>query len=103
MWLYPFSISQAAKEKRFFKLCYNGTADIGDFSSLLAQGVDTNIYDKVGATKINGNRQVCIEVMSCSVCVSVVLIPSGTSAIVGDKTWLNCSSSIVLILTWQQR
>ena len=51
MWLYPFSISQAAKEKRFFKLCYNGTADIGDFSSLLAQGVDTNIYDKVGATK----------------------------------------------------
>ena len=49
-WLFPFSISQAAKEKRFFKLCYDGTADIRDFSSLLSQGVDSNIYDKVGAT-----------------------------------------------------
>ena len=50
MWLLPLFISQAAKEKRFFKLCYDGTADISDFSSLLAQGVDPNIYDEVGTT-----------------------------------------------------
>ena len=49
-WLFPFSISQAAKEKRFLELCYDGTADIRDFSSLLAQGVEPNIYDEVGAT-----------------------------------------------------
>ena len=41
---------QAAKEKRFFELCFDVTADIRDFSSLLAEGVDPNIYDKVGAT-----------------------------------------------------
>ena len=51
-WLFPFSISQVAKEKRFFKLCYDGTADIRDFSSLLAEGVDPNIYDEVGATAL---------------------------------------------------
>ena len=50
MRLFPFSISQAAKEKRFLELCYDGTADIRDFSSLLAQGVDPEIYDQVGAT-----------------------------------------------------
>ena len=49
MWLFPFSISQAAKE-RFLELCHDGTADIRDFSSLLAQGVDLNIYDEVGAS-----------------------------------------------------
>ena len=50
MWLFPFSISQAAKQKRFMALCFVGTADIRDFSSLLAQGVDPGIYDKVGGT-----------------------------------------------------
>ena len=45
-----FSMSQAAKEERFFKLCCDSTADIRDFSSLLAEGVDPNIYDEVGAT-----------------------------------------------------
>ena len=49
-WLYQFSISQAVKEKRFLKLCYDGTADIRDFLSLLTEGVDLDIYDKVGAT-----------------------------------------------------
>ena len=42
-------ISQAAKEKKFLKLCYDGTADIKEFSSLLQQGVDPNVYDEVGA------------------------------------------------------
>ena len=50
MWLYPF-LSQAAKEERFLELCYDGTADIRDFSCLLAQGVDPNICDQVGATR----------------------------------------------------
>ena len=49
-WLFPFSISQAAKEERLLELCYGGTADIRDFSSLLAQGVDPDIYDEVGPT-----------------------------------------------------
>ena len=44
MTVYP----QAAKEKRFLKLCRDVTADIKDFSSLLAQGVDPDIYDEVG-------------------------------------------------------
>ena len=46
IFLYP----QAAKEKRFLKLCRKDTADIKDFTSLLAQGVDPDIYDQVGAT-----------------------------------------------------
>ena len=46
----PFSISQAAKEETFLELCFDETADIRDFSSLLAQGVDPDIYDQVGAT-----------------------------------------------------
>ena len=50
MWLCPFPISQVAKEKRFLELCYDATADIRDFSSLLAEGVEPNIYDQVGAT-----------------------------------------------------
>ena len=50
MWLFPFPISQAAKEKRCLELCYDGTADIRDFSSLLAQGVELDIYDEVGVT-----------------------------------------------------
>ena len=50
MWLFPFSIFQAAKEERFLELCHDVTADIRDFSSLLAEGVEPNIYDKVGAT-----------------------------------------------------
>ena len=41
---------QAAKEERLLELCYDGTADIRDFSCLLAQGVDPDIYNKVGAT-----------------------------------------------------
>ena len=45
-----FSISQAIEEMRFLDLCYDGTADIRYFSSLLAQGVEPNIYDQVGAT-----------------------------------------------------
>ena len=32
------------------ELCYDGAADIRDFSSLLAQGVEPDIYDEVGAT-----------------------------------------------------
>ena len=47
---FPFSVFQAAKEERFFKLCYDGTADVREFSSLLAQWVELNIYDQVGAT-----------------------------------------------------
>ena len=51
IWLCPFCIDpQVAEEKRFLKLCYDGTADISDFSSLLAQGVGLNIYNQVGAT-----------------------------------------------------
>ena len=50
MWLFPFSISQTAKEERFLELCCDGTADIREFSSLLAQGVEPKIYDEVGAT-----------------------------------------------------
>ena len=50
MWLFHFLYPQVAKEKRFLKLCFDGTADIRDFSSLLAQGVEPNIYDEVGAT-----------------------------------------------------
>jgi hypothetical protein len=46
----PFSIPQAAKEERFLELCIDGAGDIRDFLSLLAQGVDPNIYDEVGAT-----------------------------------------------------
>ena len=45
-----FVLFQAAKEKRFLKLCYDGAGDIRDFSSLLMQGVDPNVYDKVNAT-----------------------------------------------------
>ena len=50
MWLFHFIYPQAAKEKNFLKFCFDGTADIRDFSSLLAQGVEPNIYDEVGAT-----------------------------------------------------
>ena len=46
-WLYPFQYPQAAKEERFLDLYYDGTADIRDFSSLLAQGVEPDIYDNV--------------------------------------------------------
>ena len=51
-WLFPFSIilSQVVKEEKLLELCYDGTADIRDFSSLLAQGVDPDIYDQVSAT-----------------------------------------------------
>ena len=49
-WLFPFSISQAGKEERFLELCYDDNADIRDFSSLLAEGVDPDIYDEVGVT-----------------------------------------------------
>ena len=50
LWLCPFLCSQAAKEERLLELCHDVTADIRDFSSLLAQEVDPNIYDEVGAT-----------------------------------------------------
>ena len=50
MWRFPFSIFQVAKEERFLELCRDGTADIRDFSFLLAQGVEPNIYDEVGTT-----------------------------------------------------
>ena len=60
MWLYPF-LSQAAKEERFLELCYDGTADIRDFSSLIAEGVDPNIYDQVSTTA-HGNRGVSVHV-----------------------------------------
>ena len=51
---------------------------------------------------LHGNRQVSMLIWSDVVLyVSMASIPSGTSAIVGDKTWLNCFSSIMLILTWQ--
>ena len=52
MWLCAFSISQAAKEKRFLELCYDGTAEIRDFLSLLAQGIDPDICDQVGPTAL---------------------------------------------------
>ena len=42
-------LSQAAKEEKFLELCFEGTADIEDFSLLLRQGVDPNIYDEVCA------------------------------------------------------
>ena len=45
--LFLFSF-QVAKEKKLLKLCYDGTADIREFSSLLEQGVDPNVYDEVG-------------------------------------------------------
>ena len=50
MWLFLFSISQATKEKEFLKLCYDGTANVIFFWVLLAQGVDPDIFDEVGAT-----------------------------------------------------
>ena len=45
-----FSVSQAANEERLLELCHDVTANIRDCSSLLAQGVDPDIYDQVGAT-----------------------------------------------------
>ena len=42
-------IFKGVLEKRFLKLCYDHTADISDFSSLLMQGVDPNIYHMVRA------------------------------------------------------
>ena len=42
-----FFTFQAAKEKELLKLCYHGTVDIDQFSSLLKQGVDPDIYDEV--------------------------------------------------------
>ena len=38
---------QADNERRLLELCDIGTADISQFSHLLEQGVDPNIYDKV--------------------------------------------------------
>ena len=38
---------QVAKEKELLELCYHGTVDIDQFSSLLKQGVDPDIYDEV--------------------------------------------------------
>ena len=45
-WLLVFL--QADYERRLLQLCYEGTADISQFRELLRQGVDVNIYDKVG-------------------------------------------------------
>ena len=58
-WLFLFSISQAAKEKKLLELCYDGTADIRDFLSLLAEGVDPDIYDEVGATALAIDKYLC--------------------------------------------
>ena len=38
---------QADLEKRFLQLCIEGKADISEFSYLIRQGVNINIYDKV--------------------------------------------------------
>ena len=47
MWLLVFL--QADYERRLLQLCSKGcTADISQFSELLRQGVDLNIYDEVG-------------------------------------------------------
>ena len=63
MWLTCYAaisifIPQAGKEERFLDLCYDGTADIRDFSSLLAQEVEPDIYDEVSA--LHSNRQVSV-------------------------------------------
>ena len=63
-WLFAFSVSQAAKEKRFLELCYDGTANIRDFLSLLAQEVEPNIYDEVGATAWQW-ASICVDVLFC--------------------------------------
>ena len=44
---FPCSFMQADNERRLLELCDIGTADISQFSHLLEQGVDPNIYDKV--------------------------------------------------------
>ena len=46
--------TQAAKEK-LLKLCYDGTADIKEFSSLLQLEGDPNIYDRVRNYMITKN------------------------------------------------
>ena len=38
---------QTDNERRLLELCKKGTADISQFSRLLRQGVNPNIYDKV--------------------------------------------------------
>ena len=43
---FPF-IFKGALEKKFLELQYGPTADISEFSSLLMQGVDPNIYNTV--------------------------------------------------------
>ena len=53
MQLFQFFIPQAGKEERFLELCYDGTTDIRDFSSLLAQEVEPDIYDEVSALHSN--------------------------------------------------
>ena len=55
-----FSMSQAAKEERLLELCHDVTTDIRDFSSLLSQGVDPDIYDQVGATRTPCDRQLSV-------------------------------------------
>ena len=41
------SFFQVLNEKRFLQLCREGKADIREFSHLLSQGIDINIYDEV--------------------------------------------------------
>ena len=38
---------QPAKERELMKLCLKGTADVGEFLTILMQGVDPDIYGKV--------------------------------------------------------
>ena len=54
MWL--FVSFQADYGRRLLQLCNKGcTADISQFRELLRQGVDINIYDKVGILYVNDN------------------------------------------------
>ena len=54
---------QADYERRLLQLCKKCTADISQFRELLRQGVDVNIYNKVGILYVNDNYDHCVLVL----------------------------------------